>query len=86
MTGKELLKSWLKLKVGETFTERDLQLELWHWQQKYGCHYLPDSLSRYFRFVRDEKLLDGEGLEIRETEGKHKSWNVQPKQIQLMLF
>ena len=86
MTGKELLKSWLLLKINQTFTERELQIELWNWQQRFGKHYLPDSLSRYFRFVRDEKLLESEGLEIIEVEGRHKTWNVAVKQKQLQLF
>jgi len=77
MTGKEMVADWLKTKVGQQITEAHLQCELYAYQARYGKHYLPDSLSRYFRFVRDEGIL--KDYEINEVPGKHKTWVVIPK-------
>ena len=73
MTGKELLRMWLIEKQGQKITEKDMQIDLYFYQQQFGKHYLPDSLSRYFRMVRAEGLL---GFEIVEVEGKYKTWLV----------
>ena len=77
MTGEELLILWLKENINRSFTEKELQIELHEWQQKFGKYFLPDSLNRYFRFVRDKKLLEKDKLEIVVIRsGKYKTWKV----------
>ncbi len=83
MTGKELVRDWLLTKVGEKITDANLEIELYAYQQRFGKHYLPGSLTRYFRFVREEGLRN---YEIKEVSGKYKTWMVVEKEKQLELM
>ena len=74
MTGCSMMKIWLKEHSGLEFTQANLQLEVHKWQWRFGKHYLPESISRYFRMVRDRLI----GFICREVKGKkHKTWIVE---------
>jgi len=77
MTGYQLLEEYLLTKIGKEFTQLQIQRELDDFQRDYGKAFLPESLSRYFRFVRDDERMKKHGLEIIEVpERKHLTFKV----------
>ena len=77
MTGNELVTLWLKTKVGAEFTQLNVQRELDVFQKQYGKHFLPESLARYFRMVRQSNALQKDGLEISEVQDReHTTYTV----------
>jgi len=70
MTGCKMLEIWLQEHAGIEFTQATLQLEVTKWQWRFGKHYLPESISRYFRTVRGR--VNCEEVEDRQ----HKTWVV----------
>jgi len=73
MTGKEMLKMWLIGNAGIELTEGLIETKVYQDQWKFGLHYEPGTLSRYFRDVRDNLGK----FTCREVENrKYKTWIV----------
>jgi hypothetical protein len=84
MTGYELMEEYLLTKVDTEITQLQIQRELDEYQRRHNKNFLPESLSRYFRFVRDGKRLENKGYEIVEVTGrKHLTFKVRTKDLTL---
>jgi len=83
ITGETIMIAWLKERNGKVFSNREIQLQLHGFMLANfpNNSHIPDSWSRYFRFVKDKNLLEREGLYIvpvtdeRKFKGL-KSWQV----------
>ncbi|MFA5773033.1 MAG: hypothetical protein WC974_09910 [Thermoplasmata archaeon] len=73
-TGETIMLAWLKDKLNEAFSNREIQLQLHNFMLKNfpDNNHIPDCWSRYFRFVRSKKLLEREGLYISPVTDERK--------------
>jgi len=76
-TGYDIMEQFLLTKIDKEFTQLEIQIDARNFQRKFNRDFLPESLSRYFRFVRDDKKMRKYNCEILEVpERKHLTFTV----------
>ena len=76
-TGYDIMEQFLLTKIDKEFTQLEIQIEAGNFQRKFDRYFLPESLSRYFRYVRDDKRMKKYNCEILEVPGrKHMTFTI----------